>query len=177
MLKYQLLKTSLLLITLPLLHMAAVTELHAQAIVRIISEGAAIHPEPMPSADQIIQAQLGDTFELERQHDDWVGVQMFSGEIRYLHSKDTEIDYDLFHQQPENSRVANVCQEAQEVATRAAEAADTLFPDDEEAADAYQNLLIDRQLLTLFRERSIPATNNTIFLDCVNDSLLMDIVM
>lgn len=173
-LKYRPLKVSLLLIALPLLHIVAAPVLHAQGIVRIISEGANIHSEPEPTVEHIIQAQLGDTFEMERRHDEWIGIHMFSGEIRYLMLEDAEIDYDLFHQQPENTRVNNVCQEVQEVATRAAEAAGSLYPDDEEEADAYQNLLIDRQLLTLFRERSIPATHNTVFLDCVNDFLLRD---
>lgn len=174
--KYRLLKFSLLLIALPLLS-AMASELHAQGIVRIISESAILHPEPESSVDHFIQAQLGDTFEFESQHDEWVGVHMFSGEVRYLHREDAEIDYDFFHQQPENTRPINMCQEVQEVATRAAEAADSLYPDDEEEADAYQNLLIDRQLLTLFRERSIPTTHNTVYLDCINDFLLRGFVL
>ena len=144
----------------------------SQDIVRVETENAEIHLQPESTESSFILAQQGDVFELERLKDDWVGVQMFSGKVRYLKMNQVKIVGDFFSMEVDAAKKINLCKDVQNIEDQAIEEANSKYPKDEKSADEYKNLLIDKDILNLFRNNNIPATHNLIFLECINDSLV-----
>jgi hypothetical protein len=164
-------KISILLLA-PLLQLVFTTPGTTQDIVRVNSEFAAIHVNPESMGSQIIPAKKGDLFELAGfNNNGWVSIQMFSGKIRYLKTSDVEIVSDLFSDQVNLSKLIGLCQEVQLIEDQAIEEANSKYPEDHRSAETYKYVMIDKEVLTLFRNNNIPATQNSIFLDCINDSL------
>lgn len=144
----------------------------SQDFVRVDTENAAIHVKPESTDSQFMLAQKGDLFELKSWRNGWVGIQMFSGKVRYLKTSDVEIVSDFFFEQVEASKIIELCQDVQSIEDQATVDANSKYPEDQKSADEFKNILIDKGILKLFRVNNIPATHNSIFLDCINDSLV-----
>jgi len=144
----------------------------SQEIVRVESESAEIHVDPESTDSQFILAEEGDLFELASYNNGWVGIYMFSGNIRYIKMNDIDIEYDPFREEYGSPANSGLCREVHMIEDEAAQEAGSTYPADQDKADVKKDLIIDRGVLNLFRSKNIPATHNSIFLDCVNDSLV-----
>ena len=144
---------------------------NSQDIVRVESANAGIHVKSESTDSKIILAQRGDLFELASFKNGWVGIKMFSGKIRYLKADDVEIVSD-FSEQVNSSKIIELCQDVQLIEDQAIVEANSKYPEDSSSAEAYKNVIIDKDVLALFRSNNIPAIQNSIFLDCINDSLV-----
>lgn len=160
-----------LVLTIPLLLLFTVSG-HAQNIVHVIAESTDIYSDPESPTTFLIEAKKGDLFELESYGDQWFQIRMFSGEIRYLKTDDAEIEYDFFQEQVSISKIITQCKEVQRIQSQASEKSNSKYPDNQTRADQYKNVLIDRCVLKLFRNNDIPATRHSIFVDCINDSIV-----
>lgn len=144
----------------------------SQDVVRVNSDNAEIHVKPELTDSQSMLAQKGDSFELVSFKNGWVGIQMFSGKVRYLKTNDVELMRDFYFEEVHSSKIIELCQDVQIIEDQATEEANSKYPEDQRGADEYKNVLIDSGVLNLFRNNNIPATHNSIFLDCINDSLM-----
>lgn len=161
----------ILLLTIPLLLLFTVSG-HAQNIVHVVAESTDISSDPNSPSTPLIEAKKGDLFKIESYGDQWFQIRMFSGEIRYLKTDDAEIEYDFFQEQVSTSKIISQCKEVQSIQSQASEKANSKYPDNQTRADQYKNVLIDRGVLELFRNNDIPATRHSIFVDCINDSIV-----
>lgn len=164
----------------PIIHLLFVTTFlfgyttsgSSQDIVRVESDKAEIHVKPESTDSQLISAEKGDLFELASSNNGWVGIHMFSGKVRYLKINEVEIEKDIFSEQIDFSKIIEFCKDVQIIEDQATEEAISRYPEDQRSAEAYKNVLIDNGVLNLFRNNNIPATHNSIFLDCIYDSLI-----
>jgi len=65
-----------------------------------------------------------------------------------------------------------LCDDVQNILDNATEKAYSSYPVDKADADSLKNMIIDKEILRLFRESDVLAIHNSIFFDCTNDSLI-----
>lgn len=144
----------------------------SQEIVRVESENAKIYVTPDATDAGYILAQKGDLFDFVKLKKGWVGIKMFSGKVRYINAYDVTIMEDYFLESAESSQLLALCDEVKAIENQSKENAESKYPDDRNNKIAYTNELIDKGILELFRKNKVPATQNTIFTDCIVDSNL-----
>ncbi len=144
---------------------------NAQEFVRVISDDAYIYTEPGVLNMQRITAKKADIFELESHHEEWAGIYMISGTVRYVKWNDVALEYDFSPEYIDFSKNIGLCKEVQTAENQAAEKAGPRYPEDEHAMMAHKKLLLDQHVLNIFRNYHLPAIHHTIFTDCINDSL------
>ena len=144
----------------------------AQDIVRVNSEQAHIFEEPNSQSAAFMVVHRGDLFNVDTFTEDWVGIKMFSGYTRYLKLDDVTIESNFSVNYSDFSKRLQLCDEVQEISDQSSKEADSEYPEDEKQAESYESQLIDKRVMRLFREQNIAAVHHTIFLDCVNDSIV-----
>src|SRR6056297_2203727 len=68
---------------------------NSQNIALVKSESAKIYEKPDSANSHFMLAQKGDLFEIESLNNGWVGINLFSGNIRYLKLTDIDIQYSM----------------------------------------------------------------------------------
>jgi len=145
---------------------------NSQNIALVKSESAKIYEKPDSANSHFMLAQKGDLFEIESLNNGWVGINLFSGNIRYLKLTDIDIQYSMTSGQDDFSKRLQLCDDVQNILDKASDKADSSYPEDKENAGSLKNKLIDKEILNLFRDRDVPAFHNSIFIDCTNDYLI-----
>lgn len=145
---------------------------YTQDVVRVLTDRTIIHDEPDSGTSRQMEARKGELFEVERYTGGWIGIRMYSGRTRYMKPDDVEIVHTYFTEQVDFSTIMGMCNEVKEIEIKAMEEARSTHPDDGTEAVNHKNFLIDRHILNLFRTHRIPTTYTSIFLDCLNDSVM-----
>ena len=145
---------------------------NSQNIALVESDSAKIYEEPDSTNAHFMWAQKGDLFEIESLNDGWVGINLFAGKIRYVKLADIDIQYSLSLEQDNFSKRLKLCDDVQNILDNATEKAELNNLLDKKNADSLKSKLIDKDILSLFRESDVSAIHNTIFFECTNDSLI-----
>lgn len=148
------------------------TDVFSQTIVHVDSEKTGIYEGPDVESEPFMIAQEGDLFELETSGKYWIGIKLFSGETRFLKRDDVSIQDDLYEGQSSLSERLQLCDDVQKIERDAASEAQSQYPNNEGLADSYEQMIIDERILSLFRRHSVAAIHRSIFLDCINDSIV-----
>ena len=150
------------------------TEAVSQEVVRVDSDQAGIYAKPDPEIDPFMWAQEGDAFQLEKQAfgKKLVGIRMFSGDTRYLRRDDVTLVYIRPDVEGTLSKRLQLCDEVQKIEADAASEAQSTFSEDDSRARSYENRIIDKRILNLFREHDVAAVHYPIFRECINDSIV-----
>ena len=131
-------------------------EVNSIQFIEIIENRANIRIGPSPSSTIIVQAKKGDIFGVNGETEEWYGIDMFSGEYRYVNkSMSAPATYTI--SLPSDSICQNVVNFLEEAEDRALDEANKKYPN---SADIYKNidyerLLIDRYKLTIFHDFNI----------------------
>ena len=118
----------------------------SQDIVRVDAENAEIHEKHESTDSYFVLAQKGDLFELASFENGWIGIQIFSGEVRYLNIDDVYIERDFLSEKVDFSSKIELCQDVQTIVDQATLQADSKYPEDQKSAEAYKNVLIANPL-------------------------------
>lgn len=142
----------------------------AQEQVRINSDSASIFIAPDSTQTLVSQAKKGEVFVPTAYQEGWVGIHMFSGEIRYVREADTESEFKLAGYHIDSQIKSEFCVAIRNSQMLAIENADS---DDSESDNrsAEINLLLDRYILDVLREYEVPAVKNYVIMGCINDAL------
>ncbi len=143
----------------------------AQNHVRVISNDASVYTATnLLIVPQSFQVQKGDLFQAESFKDDWVAIRMFSGVSRYINITDVE----LINEIPSKniSDRIKMCDEIQAAQSKASTNAFSKYPADVSKQSEFENLLVDKYILNIFRKHDTPAAYHSIMLECVNDSII-----
>ena len=138
----------LLVIFLPLL---------GQSYVQVIKSEVNVRVQPSSSSAIITQATLGDVFELKNEKGSWFGINMFSGEYRYIHKSLCKVvEYNL--EVPENEQYRKqIFQALLEAEDKAQYKADQKYPSDLIKNIDYNRLLIDKYKFKVLKQFKIQA--------------------
>jgi len=98
--------------------------------VRVSADAPSIRMEPSSTAELVVQAQAGDTFELKASKGDWFAISMFSGEYRYLHHSAGQPTTQAPALPADQNVRRNACIEIVKAQDRAGSEAERRFPSD-----------------------------------------------
>jgi len=122
--------------------------------IKIIGDKANIRISPRASSTTIVQAKKGDIFEVKEETEEWYGIDMFSGEYRYVNKSITEPTIYAISLPPTSvcQNVFNLLEKAED---RALDEANKKYPLDIYKNIDYERLLIDRYKLMIFHDFKI----------------------
>lgn len=146
--------------------------LQAQNYIQVLSEEAIIFTDSTLSSINRLQAQKGEVYKLKKYHSEFVAIEMFSDELRYLKRDGINLVFEWQDDFKDFSVEPKLCEEIQSVRTEIEQKALSTGLDNLKKLAAYENFLFDKYMLNLFRKHKITHINNSIFVGCINDSLL-----
>ena len=127
--------------------------------VRVTSEYANIRS--MPDTESIIigEALENDIFGYEGEEDDWIKINMFSGEHRYIHSSLAKVINYGISTPFSNDICQNLMEELEEAEDRSLIESDNEYPlinsKNIEKNNEYQRMLLDRYILEVFHKHDL----------------------
>ena len=130
----------------------AVHAINSQVYVKVIISGVEIKFSPSSSSKTIAQAINGNIFELSEEKGDWYGINMFSGEWRYLQKSNcVKIKYGQIL--PKDVQFKKmVFKSIVEAEDKAQAEADVRYPTDIEKNIDLMRILVDKYKLAVFNK-------------------------
>ena len=169
-------KKSYIMLFLITLFMLIFTFSASTQFVQVTSEYANIRP--MPNTDSIIicEAFENDIFEYVGEDDDWVKIDMFSGELRYIHHSLIEVINGDISISFSIDGCQNLMKKFKEAEERSVLVSNHKYPstnsENEEKKLEFQKILLDRYIMEVFQEYNLqPAAYNTILSKCIEETL------
>jgi len=124
--------------------------------VRVTSELANIRLMPDTESISIGKAFENDIFEYEGEENDWIKINMFSGEHRYIHHSLVKVISYGISASFSNDICQSLMKRLEEAEDRSLVESDNRFPlsnsENMEKNNEYQRILLDRYILEIFHE-------------------------
>lgn len=141
----------------------------AQEYVQVeVDEGTIYTDAEVNDTDHII-TQRGDIFKVEDTYNGWIGIYMFSREVRYVKKSDVELTDESEFQLTD----VDLCNEIQKIMTQASNEAIEEYGNDVNRKTVFEDYLFDKYMLTTFRNLGVSTTYDTFYVDCINDSIIV----
>jgi hypothetical protein len=146
---------------------------NAQNHVAVSPDEAKIYVDPNTDSLLYIIATKGDTFETTAFRDSWVKINLFTGEERYIKRAEVEIVDEIAPYPADPSVRSEICNSIKidKITSQASNTAMSKHPDDVKRQGAYEQLLVDKYVLGIFRKFEIPASHYSMLMECVQDDI------
>lgn len=139
----------------------------AAEYIQVTKNKVRIRTAPTTEAEIIGTANKGDVFEVHERSGQWVGILMFSGEGRYIHSSLVG-PIDELPALPDADTRKQACIELARVQNQAIAEALEQFASHFDRMIDHERLLTDRMELPIFQRYGIaPARNSELLIECV----------
>lgn len=142
----------------------------SQNYIEVITEDAALIDKSGFLSPNDIPVKAGEVFKIKSYDEDWIGIHLFSDEIRFMKREDVNFIGDLLDTRDEQFDV-RLCDKVSAIQSEAEEKSGAIFLTDFDERVAYEKYLFDKNMLNLLREHSISPKDTSIFIKCINDSL------
>ena len=144
-------------------------------LVRVTSEYANIRPIPDTKSVIIGEAFENDIFRYEGEEDEWIKINMFSGEHRYVHHSLVKVIDDNLSVPFLKDICQSLMKRLEEAEERSILASNHKYPlsnaKNKENNSEFQKILIDRYILEIFQEYHLqPAVYKTVLSHCMEET-------
>ena len=139
----------------------------AAEYIEVMRNGVRVRAGPTTSAEIVGIVSKGNVFQFYKRSGDWIGIIMFSGDDRYIHSSLVRTT-DKVPALPAAGIRKRACTEITKAQQRASAEAQRRFSSHFDMMIDHERLLTDRLELPIFQRYGIaPAHNNKLLTECV----------